>query len=87
MVSAICSVAPSHPSMLAFNLLKSASDAPTIARSPDIASCPASAAAVLALSDSDRLENPSRKSSMISFRDFMLPSEFVIETPSLSIAS
>ena len=68
------------------SLLKSSSEAFTIANSPDIASCPASMEASSADSASDSPLNPSLRSRMTSFSVFIDPSESVRETPKASIA-
>ena len=57
-----------------------------MASSPDIASCPPIVAAIFVFSASLKPAKPLRRSPMISFKDFMEPSLFVIEIPSSSIA-
>ncbi len=57
-----------------------------MAKRPDIASCPAKDAATLACSAVDKPSNPLLMSTMISLKDFIFPSESVIDNPSFSIA-
>ena len=86
MVSAISADAPSQFAMESDNLLKSSSDAFTIASSPDIASCPPIEAAICAFCCSVRPANAPLISTIISFRDFMDPSLLVIDNPRADIA-
>ena len=72
--------------MESFNLLKSSSDALTIARSPDIASCPARDVAICVCSAFDRPLNPLRRSDITVSRDFTFPTESVNDRPNVFIA-
>ena len=86
MVAAISADAPSQFAMEFDNLLKSSSDALTMASSPDIASCPPIEAAICAFCCSVRPANAPLISTIISFRDFIDPSLLVIDSPSADIA-
>ena len=86
MVSAMSWAVPSAVLMAFVSLLKSVSLALTIANRPDIPSLPARLAATSACSAWLSWLKPFLRSTMTSFRDFMLPSLSVRETFSLLIA-
>ena len=81
MTSACFLAAPEELSIAFCSLLKSESDAFTIANRPDIASCPAIAAAYWDFWLSVNLENFSLNSAIVCLIGFMDPSAFVVLIP------